>query len=306
MLQKILPQELFDIIKRNVLVSDLYELRIRNSCPITFSTSRGYAVLKNPSDNKSVFADKSLIDFIVCKATDSSMYAFSNQLKQGFVSISGGVRIGISGEVVYGENGEIKTIKNYQGLVIRIPHEVRNCSSNIMNHIFNNGKVLNTLIVAPPAGGKTTFIRDIARNLSSFPQILNLLIVDERYELSGSINGKSAFDVGFFSDVISGSSKAYGFYEGIRTMRPDVILCDEISTREDIDALSFASNSGVSVIASTHARNCRELARKNIFSDVLKHKCFDRFIELSCRNGAGTIENVYDENFQSVFKRKLF
>ena len=134
----------------------------------------------------------------------------------------------------------------------------------------------------------------------------NVLVVDERYEITGSVNGKNCFDVGMFADVIVGSSKSFGFYEGIKTMRPDVILCDEISTKEDVEALSFASVSGVQVIASTHAEKVFDLTKKSIFETVLKNKCFDRFIELSSRNGIGTIENIYDENLQSLFKRKLF
>ena len=306
MLQKILPQELFGIIKKNVLISELYELRIRNNSPICFLSNNGYEVLKNPYDNKAVFADKNLIDYIVCKATDASMYAFSNQIRRGYISVCGGIRIGLSGEAVLGDDGEVKTIKNFQGLVLRIPHEVKNCSSNLMNYLVCGGKVMNTLIVSPPAGGKTTLIRDIAKNLSLQPKMLNLLIVDERFELSGSVNGKNAFDVGLFSDVIVGSSKSFGFYEGIKTMRPDVILCDEVSCKEDIDALNYASASGVKVIATTHAEKVGDLLKKKIFTEVIKQKSFDRFVELSSRNGIGTIENIYDENLQSLFKRKLF
>jgi stage III sporulation protein AA len=296
MLSSILPPELFQIIEGLSPIENIYEIRIRFNSPIVINICGEFQVLRNNlNNNKVVYADNRLIDYIICKATDSSLYSFNNQIKQGFVTVSGGIRIGITGEVVVSDDEKIKTIKNFSSLCIRIPHEIINCASTAMSFIL--GKTIkNTLLISPPGAGKTTFLRDIARSLSNSNKLINTLVIDERFEIGASIDGLATMDIGSYTDILSGSSKAYGFKEGIRTMRPDVIICDELATKEDIEAVKIAINSGVKVIASAHSNSHIELRKKSEFETLFNDKVFERYIVLSTKNGMGTYEGIFDEN----------
>ena len=188
-------------------------------------------------------------------------------------------------------------MKDFSSINLRFPHEVRNCSLNALNYLTENGQVLNTLIVSSPCGGKTTFIRDICYQLGQKNFPLNVLILDERNEISASIKGVPTMNIGKFSDVLLYSNKKIGFENGIRSMSPNLIVADEIGNREDIESLIYASNSGVNIIASAHAKDIIELKEKYLFNEILNKKIFKRFVVLSQKNGAGTIEGIFDDNF---------
>lgn len=296
MLSSILPPELFQLVEAISSIENIYEIRIRFNSPIVINVGGEFKVLRNKlNGNKVVYADSRLIDYIICKATDSSLYTFNNQIKQGFITVSGGIRIGITGEIVTTDDEKIKTIKNFSALCIRIPHEIYNCASTAMNFIVGKS-IKNTLIISPPGAGKTTFLRDIARSLSNLNVLYNTLVLDERFEIGASIEGLATMDIGSYTDVLSGCNKAYGFKEGIRTMRPDVIICDELATKSDIEAVRAAVNSGVKVIASAHSNSHLELKKKAEFEPIFNDKIFERYVVLSTRNGMGTYEGIYDEN----------
>ena len=299
MLKKIIPQELIEIILDNVNLNNLFEIRLRVNSPIVINVCGQYKELKNIYTNKTIYADKRLIDYIVLKATDMSLYCYEDQLRSSFITMEGGIRIGVAGEVVF-DNERIKTVKNFVGLNIRIPHEVKNCSSSVLKHVVDEYGVKSSLIISPPGAGKTTMLRDLSRQMSNFNKILNVLIVDERYELSACTNGKICMDVGKYSDIVSGANKKYCFAEGVRSMKPDVIVTDEIATVEDALAVENAVLSGVKVIASAHAYNHLELTKKKQFENLYKNRIFDRFIVLSERLGVGTIEGVFDCNFNRL------
>lgn len=302
-MKKLLPDDLFNLITSLVDQNMVYEIRIRNRSPICVNVAGEYRVLSQSGFAKSAsdawLADEAMIDYILAKATNNSVYSVNNQIKQGFVTFDGGIRIGISGETVIDGEG-VKTIKNISSLNIRIPHEIRNCAMTALNFILQTG-VKNTLIISPPGAGKTTFLRDIARGLSMSKKIKNTLIVDERYEIAASTYGYPTMDVGSFTDVISGSSKTFGLREGLRSLKPNVIVCDEIATSDDLDAVAEAMSSGVKVIASAHAFDHVDLSKKPQFAEVFKKKLFQRFVVISERNGPGTYEGIFDENFSCLY-----
>lgn len=285
--------------------SKLYEIRLRRNCPIiiNYNGKNVYLLTDGVEHGEKVYVNAQMIEKVLRKATENSLYAYNNQLKQGYITARGGVRIGVAGETVPSENLLPLTIKNVNSLNIRIPHEVIGCSKNIFKFIYNNESgIKNTLIISPPGAGKTTILRDIANKISSETnRIYNVLIVDERFEIAACVDGEAMLSVGSHTDIISGSTKKFGFVNGVRVLKPDVIITDELISEDDSLACVGAINSGVKVIASIHAKNHIEVLNKKSFSFLLKERYFERIIILSDRNGPGTCEMVYDQELKCLY-----
>ncbi len=302
MLNKLFPTDIFEAIS-SLKIDKLQEIRIRCNKPLVVNYSNslyflGYEGLTDLEEN-AIICNKNLIDSVLLKASNYSIYSVNEDIKRGYISLNNGIRLGICGEVVC-EDGHLLTIKNFSSLNLRFPHEVKNCSLNALNYIIENGQVLNTLIISSPGAGKTTFLRDICYQLGSKNYPLNLLLLDERNEISAINKGESLMNVGKFTDIILYGNKKLGFENGIRSMAPDVIITDEISNKEDVDSLILASNSGVNLIASTHAKDINELKEKVLFNDILRKKLFKRYIVLSKKLGSGTLDGVFDENLVKI------
>lgn len=184
--------------------------------------------------------------------TNFSMYAHENEIKNGFVTLSGGHRVGICGEASL-SGGKISHLKNIQALNYRFAREFIGCSDSLMDRIIKNGDIKNTVIVSPPMCGKTTLLRDIARNLSLLGKRVS--IIDERGEIAAVSGGISPFDLGYGCDILSGASKPEGMLFMLRSMSPDVIITDEIGTNDDFASIREIKKRGVSIITSLHGRN---------------------------------------------------
>jgi len=285
----ILPQPLREAFA-TLPMDRVYEIRLRaGALPVVCICGRNFVVDK-------VRATRTDIDTIIHKASNYSIYAVNEQIKQGFITIHGGVRIGLCGEVV-SENGTISTIKNVSSLNIRIPHQVRGCSYPAIPYIFAPERPLKTLIISPPGAGKTTFLRDIAWQVGDKYNLLNTLVLDERGEIAASHLGENQLDIGG-ADVYTGCTKSYGFDNGIRSMRPDVIVTDEIATKSDIEMVRLAARSGVCIFASVHASGIDEIRLKPNFIDIITERVFDRYVVLAVKDSAGTVMGVYDANLK--------
>ena len=269
----------------------VYEIRLRANRPVIVCISGRNFLLDK------VTLTRTDLDTIIHKASNYSIYAVNEQIKQGFITIHGGIRIGLCGEVV-SERGDISTVKNISSLNIRIPHQVRGCSYPVLPYIFAEGRPLKTLIISPPGAGKTTFLRDLACQVSDKYSLLNTLVLDERGEIAASHLGENQLDVGVGTDVITGCTKQYGFDNGIRSMRPDIIITDEIASRADAEMLRLAARSGVCIFASVHASGIDEIRAKPNFTDIITERVFDRYVVLAVRDNAGTVTGVYDANLK--------
>lgn len=224
------------------------------------------------------------IEDIVLKASGYSIYAVNDQIKNGFLSLSGGVRMGICGEVVGG-----KTIKNFTSLNIRFPHEIKGCADKVIKFVARDRGCYNTLIISPPGCGKTTLLRDLIRQISNKGS--NVLVADERCEIAG---GCGALDVGPNTDIISGGTKSFAFNQGIRYMRPDVLAADELMTDEDMASIKRACAGGVSVIASLHASG--EDYKRTFYEPDL----IERIVVLADKGGPGYIEGIFDGKYGRI------
>ncbi len=250
----------------------------------------GYRIFAKTLDGDVFLSKKTVtredIDKIFLKLTKHSVYAYQETIKRGFLTTENGVRVGISGECSYDEFGNVKFIKNVTTLIVRIPREVENCSKLLFDYFRKNG-LKNTLIISPPGAGKTTYIRDISKKISKEMQ-KSVLIIDEKNEITLSF-----VDFGKNLVTLKNCKKKFGFFEGVRNLSPEVIVCDELASCADIDGFYNAVNSGVIVIASSHGNNILDVKRKQGFSRLLKEGIIETCVILSKRNGVGTVEGVY-------------
>lgn len=299
MLKDVLPDDIYEILNNNVNFKSINEIRLRADKPIVLAVGgqRVFLGAKGATGNlkEALFASKIMIEDIIFRASECSIYSVNEQIKRGYLVMQGGIRLGIGGDLIE-ENGKIKTMSNFTSLNIRLPHEIRNCSLPAFDYILCKDKILNTLIISPPGAGKTTFLRDFVLQLSLRNYAYNVLILDERGEIDIGKNG----NIGNFADKISFSSKSVGFENGIRALSPNLIVTDELGQKEDINAVMFAVNSGVSILASVHSESMESFIKKPYFEEIINNKIFKRYVLLSMRNGPGTLEGIYDENFARV------
>ena len=309
MLEEILPEIIVDALKK-IDYKWLQELRIRAEKPMTVCYDSEFYYLGQSglisSGKNAISLGQKSIQNIVSKSANFSIYAVNEDIKNGFITLNNGIRIGITGQVVMEEN-KMQTIKNFSSLTIRFPHQIIGCSENIIEYLFQKNEFLNTLIISPPSSGKTTLLRDLVRSLAS-EKALNVLLVDERNEISATTKGVNQLNIGEFCDTIINGNKYESIINGIRSMNPQVIATDEIGTKKDFEALKYASTCGVKLLCTIHGKNLNELKRKKEFEQFLTDKTFDRYIVLQGNAKKGQIEGIYDENFEllELKKWKLF
>ncbi len=304
MLEKILPDELYTPLAKYVGFNAINEIRLRANKPVVLSIGSQKVFLSSHGATgnikEAIFPTKTMIEDIVFRASECSIYSVNEQIKRGFLVTQGGIRLGLGGDLIE-EKGEIKTLTNFNSINIRVPHEIRNCSLSCFDFIVCENKLNNTLIISPPGAGKTTFLRDFIFQLSQRNYAYNVLVLDER----GELDLGQAGTLGNFVDKISFASKKIGFENGIRSLSPNLIVTDELGTEEDTNAVLMAYNCGVSIMASVHSDSVEGVLSKSTFQKIIKEKVFKRFIVLSLRNGPGTLEGIYNENFSRINTRYL-
>lgn len=276
-----------------VPLEHVYEIRLRANAPVTISISGKTFTLDTPP------VTRIDLDNIVHKAADYAIYAVLDQMRQGFITICGGIRLGLAGELVT-EQGVVTAIKNVSSLCIRLPHQVADCAYPVLPYVFGETRPYTTLVVAPPGAGKTTLLRDLAVQISAKYPGLNTLVLDERGELAACHLGEPQLDVGAFSDVITGGSKQYGFVNGLRSLRPDCVITDEIATADDAAMIASATRSGVVVLASVHAADLNELRQKPDLGELVAAGVFERYVVLQLGDSAGEVVGVYDRSLRRL------
>ena len=232
---------------------------------------------------------------------DNSIYSYQSQICQGFITILGGHRIGITGSAVM-QNGKVININYISSLNFRIAKEIKGISNNVLPKIIDNNEIKTTLIVSPPGYGKTTLLRDLVRNISDNGFTVSL--VDERGEIAAMYKGVPQNDVGIRTDVIENVTKSIGMKIAVRTMTPQVIVADEIGTTEDIDAINYAMCSGVKGIFTAHGGNIDEMKKNEILNKLYQQKVLERIIFLEKMGKVGKIYKL-DKNMNYFDDEKV-
>lgn len=235
------------------------------------------------------FVSDTMLASIVSSLCKGSVYANQATLKKGFITLDNGCRVGMTGTAVADENGNITHLRSISAVNIRISRAVHSAAKDIIGHIQKGGQVFNTLVIAPPGAGKTTMLRDIAVNLG---RSLRVGVSDERDEIiPQGAKYKHVF-------VMRGMTKSDGMISMLRSMSPQVILTDEIGTKEDEIALLKLINSGVKVVCTAHGYSEKDLLRREVFKQLINENVFETIIVLSARNGPGTVEKIINTREQ--------
>ncbi len=292
----ILAQSIRKIIKEEVEdPGKLQEIRMRMGQPLRVLKENQEIVL--PKSGKPHIVTKEDLRETMDYISHYSLYAYENELRQGFITVEGGHRVGVAGKVIM-EKDRVKNIQYISSLNIRISHEVIGCADALMPYITVNRQICHTLIISPPCCGKTTLIRDLIRQISDGNQYLrgcSVGVVDERSELGGCYLGIAQNHLGTRTDVLDCCPKAEGMIMLIRSMAPQVIAVDEIGTIEDIHAIEYAMQCGCRMIASVHGLNMDEASKKPVLGTLIRRRMFQRYVVLGNENGPGEILGIYDE-----------
>ena len=261
------------------IANELQEIRIRVDKPIILKLREKDLILQYNILQTEILQ-------IVERLCENSIYAYKNQICEGFITIKGGHRVGLTGSCVI-ENGKITNIKYISILNIRIAREVKNCSTRILREIIDieNKTIYNSIIVAPPGRGKTTILRDIIRRLSDGIEEINFRgktcgVVDERGEIAAMYKGAPQNDVGIRTDIIENVSKNKGIHMLIRTMAPEIIACDEIGSKEDVEAIHYALYSGVKGIFTMHGKNVEDIKNNKQIYELIENREIQKIIFL--------------------------
>lgn len=244
--------------------------------------------------------ESSMIE-ILHRLCENSIYSYQTQICNGYITLYGGHRVGITGHVVM-NNGKINNINYISALNFRIAKEIIGASNKLLKYVIEDGEIQNTLIVSRPGNGKTTILRDLVRNLSNMGYTVSL--IDERGEIAAMYNGVPQNDVGLRCDVLDNVTKSIGMKIAVRTMSPDIIVSDEIGTKEDVDAINYGVLSGVHGIFTAHGNTIMDLKLNENLNKLYEQKLFNKIVFLEKK---GKIRNVYslednlyklvDENF---------
>lgn len=267
------PLHIKNELSKYINSNKLEEIRVRNQRPIILKCN-------NVLIKTQYFVKTEDILEIMQKITENSLYSYQKQISEGYITLKGGHRVGISGNVVM-ENEKVININYIYSLNFRIANEIIGVSNEVFKTIYNDGNILNSLILSPPGAGKTTLLRDLIRNLSEYKTVG---VVDERGEIAAMYKNSPQNDLGVQVDILNNIPKSIGMKMLIRSMAPEVICADEIGTKEDIEAIKYAVTSGVKGIFTAHGDNIETLKKNLILKELLQENLIEMLIILDKEN----------------------
>lgn len=289
----VLPPQLYTVLSNapKVVSENAHEIVLRANRPLCVECkNKRYYFTENNCVTDTIFetnmlcvSNRLMYDTFqnIC---NFAVYSRQAEINSGYITLKGGHRAGICGTAVLSE-GKIVNIKDISSINIRIAREIIGCADELYEKIEPLGGVL---LCGPPCSGKTTLLRDLARKLSYQYKVS---LIDERNELSSNLGGVFLNDIGL-CDVFEGYQKADAITQAVRTMSPDILVCDEISTLDDVSSLTYALNSGVSFIATIHSDTYENLLRRPSAKKLLDSGAFSQLVFLDSRQNVGKIKSI--------------
>ncbi|WP_156816993.1 stage III sporulation protein AA [Salsuginibacillus kocurii] len=292
-IQTVLSEQLMD-------TSGLEEIRLRVGQPIECVSHESSRLLGGREPKGLYLFNRTDANHLLNQLSRYSVYAYEEEIRQGFLTIAGGHRVGLSGKARI-VDGQVQTLQDISSFNIRIAKHVELDTSKLYPYLYNQ-RWMQTVIVGSPGSGKTTLLRELARMASTGSNSLNIspkrtVIVDERSELAASIDGVPSFDLGRRIDVLDRCPKAEGMMMMIRSMNPDVLVVDEIGRAEDAEALNEATMAGVSVFCSVHGSSFSDVKKRPVMRSLFNDKVFDRILFLSTPRNRRQV-SIYDHSQQ--------
>ncbi len=275
----------------------LREIRLRTGRGLILETAEGETLLDGSgrrvtSETEAYRVTPEDVKTALELLTGYSVYAFEEELRQGYFTVEGGHRIGVAGRAVT-ENGRVQRLGAISFLNVRVAHECKGCSETLFRRLYGDGRYYHTLLFAPAGCGKTTFLRDLIRLLSNAG--LRVCVADERSELAACHYGIPQHDLGLRTDVMDGCPKAEAMGMLLRSMTPQILAADEIGMEADVFAIRAAAGSGCKVVASAHGGSFEELIRNPVLRTLWEERRFERYVCLEKKEGRFGVREIYDE-----------
>lgn len=296
-LECLFPVHLRETVRRELNVAGVEEIRVRIGQPVEFVTAAG-STLFNPAYRMTEKDVAQMISYI----SSYSLYAYQEQLRQGFLTIRGGHRVGVCGSVAL-DDGNITGMHHISFFNIRIAHEKKGCAAELLPYIQQENSIYNTLIFSEPGAGKTTVLRDCIRLISQGTKGVpgkRVCVIDERSEIAACHLGVPQNDLGPRTDVLDGCPKREGMRMVLRSMSPQVLAVDELGGEADYHMVEEAVYSGSRVLGTVHMGDIRELSDKPFLSCWMQKKVFARFISITRQKDGTRYYRIYDENRERI------
>lgn len=267
------------------------EIRLRAERPVGvslrgkeyFLTEHG---ARTDAADQAIYISQKIIEQVFQAICEYSVYRYTKEICGGFVTIAGGNRVGIAGSAVY-RDGSLIQMRHISGLNFRISHAVTGCAQRIYEQTCSSTP--NSLLIAGAVGsGKTTMLRDLCRLIGASRRVV---LVDERSEIAAVHHGMPRYDVGLHTDVLDGFPRAEGLLTALRVLTPEVLVCDEIGTEEDVEAILRIYGCGVPVIASAHAASWGDLEHRPILRRLMDQGVF-RYAAVLSAQQQGVVQTL--------------